>query len=121
MRDGELLPLRDRICCSGPVVPLMQHEDGGSGVQGFSSSFQLSASPAALPNQKPFTSCPVLIGRAIWVVVVFPERLYSSFNCQTRLFGKLLKPNFYMMEQILWLHIIAKTYLLWHVLMYFIH
>lgn len=86
--------------------------------EALSSAFQLSASPAALPNQNLSHCAPVLTRRAVWVVVVFP----ASLNCQTWLFGKLLRSNFlYDGEKFLWLHIIARTYLLWHELKSFIH
>ena len=91
----------DRICCSGPRCSpnaAWGWRQRRAGTQRFFPALSLARCTAKPPQKKkkkkPFTSCPVLIGRAIWVVVVFPERLCSSFNCQTQLFGKLLKPNF---------------------------
>lgn len=50
----------------------------------------------------------------------------ASFDCQTRLFGKLLRSYFFFFvfnttAKILWSHIIARTYLLWHELKSFLH
>lgn len=105
MKNEELLPLGDRICCCRPLVS--ECRDWAP----------LSSSRLRLLHcqTKTFPIVPCLNKKRCLGVVVFPLRLWVAFNCQTWLFGKLLKPNVYMTQQILWLLIIWRTFLFWFV------
>lgn len=105
MKDGELLSLRERICWCRPVVPACRD------------SAPLSSSRLRLLHcqTETFHIVRCLNKKRCLGVVVFPLRLWASFNCQTWLFGKLLKPNVYMTQQIPWLLIIVRTFLFLHI------
>ena len=93
MRDGELLPLGDRICCCRPVVPLMQHEDGGSGVPGLCFPALSFACYTAKPE--PFHIVPCLNKRGcLGGGGRFPSEAVFSFQLPNAIVRQITKTYF---------------------------
>lgn len=93
MRDGALLfTVKDSIfpffCAAGALVVPCNVAWGSARRRAGDWAAFPSSRPRllALPNQTLSCAAPILIWGAVWVVVVFPGRLWASLNCQTKFF-----------------------------------